>query len=227
MGMAKLQIKLDGQLLRECALTRGRITIGRRKHCDIQLEHPTVSGDHAVIERSGRHVYLEDRDSTNGTRLNGKRIGKRQKLQSGDAIGIAPFTLHYLDDQAGAQPGFEHTLMMTEIGSGGGVVDTRPVVTSAQPQVMTGCLRVLNGASAGREIWLGKPLTTLGKTGVEVACIERQPQGYTLRHVEGVRSPRVNSREIGQRAHDLVQGDLIDFMGVQMRFTLEQAAGGD
>ena len=51
--MAKLQITLDGELLDEYRLTRGRVTIGRRRNCDIVLDSPVVSGDHALIERIG------------------------------------------------------------------------------------------------------------------------------------------------------------------------------
>src|SRR5476649_1712754 len=125
--MAKLQVMLDGTVVEEIRLTRGRVTIGRRRNSDILLDSPAVSGDHALIERIGRDVYLEDRDSTNGTKLNGKPV-RRHKLRYGDKFSIARYTLHYCDDDAPAQPGFEHTLMMKEVRSGGGQVDTRPVV---------------------------------------------------------------------------------------------------
>lgn len=228
--MAKLQVILDGNVIQEFHLNRGRITIGRRKHSHIHLDNPAVSGDHAVIERIGRDVYLEDRDSTNGTRLNGKRVIKRQKLHFGDEIAVARYRLRYCDDDAPAQPGFERTLMMTEVRPGGGLVDTRPLLAekiaaeAGQPAVpVTGLLRVLSGPNAGRELWLKKPVTTLGKTGQEVAIITQTPEGYALRHAEGVRSPRVNGLEIGNRVHILMAGDLVEFIGVHMAFALESA----
>ncbi|MDR3411167.1 MAG: FHA domain-containing protein [Formivibrio sp.] len=222
--MAKLQVILDGSVVDEFRLTRGRITIGRRKNSDIFLDSPVVSGDHALIERIGRDVYLEDRDSTNGTKLNGKPV-RRQKLRFGDEIRIARYTLHYCDDDAPAQPGFEHTLMMKEVRSGGGRVDTRPVVDAPTavrnpPPVLgpLGVLSVLTGGNAGREITLIKSVTTLGKAGMQVAVVTRKQEGYFLSLVEGTQSPRVNGQEVGTQPRALQVGDQIEFMGVHMMF---------
>ncbi len=231
--MAKLQVILDGSVVDEFRLTRGRVTIGRRRYCDILLDSPAVSGDHALIERIGRDVYLEDRDSTNGTKLNGRPV-RRQVLRFGDEIGVAPYILRYCDDDAPAQPGFEHTLMMTEVRSGGGRVDTRPVMNAPaagaprRPSVpgALGVLRILSGPNAGREMVLVKNMTTLGKAGMQVAVVTRRPEGYFLSHVEGAQSPCVNGQEIGARSHALREGDQIELMGVCMAFGLQAAPAG-
>lgn len=222
--MAKLQVILDGTIIDEFRLTRGRITLGRRKYSDILLDNPAVSGDHALIERIGRDVYLEDRASTNGTKLNGKPV-RRQMLRFGDEIGIAPYALRYCNDDAPAQPGFEHTLMMKEVRPGGGRVDTRPqseavsaLRNSVSRPAPLGVLHVLTGANAGRELKLVKALTTLGKTGTQVAVVTRGAQGYSLSHVEGAQYPKVNGRDIGTEPRALQPGDQIEFMGVSMIF---------
>lgn len=222
--MAKLQITLDGELLDEYRLTRGRVTIGRRRNCDIVLDSPVVSGDHALIERIGTDVYLEDRESTNGTRLNGKPA-RRHKLRIGDEIAIGRYRLRYCDDAASVQPSFEHTLMMTEVRSGGGQVDTRPPLADPQPAARrihpaAGVLRILTGAQAGHELTLAKNITTLGKPGLQVASISRRPQGYYLSHIEGAQRPRINDVEIGAAPHKLKDGDRIEFLGASMRFSL-------
>ena len=228
--MAKLLVILNGAMVQEVRLTRGRITVGRRRNCDIVLDNPAVSGDHALVERIGRDVYLEDRDSTNGTYLNGKRV-RRQMLRFGDEIRVARYTLRYCDDDAPAQPGFEHTLMMTETAFGGGCVDTRPAVEDksappTRPAVaeLSGVLRILSGPQVGRDVVLSKPVTTLGKSGVQVAIITRRAEGFFLSHQEGARSPRVNGREIGAGTHALAHGDHVDFMGVHMIFALDSFA---
>lgn len=222
--MAKLQVILDGAVIDEFRLTRGRITIGRRRYSDILLDNPAVSGDHALIERIGRDVYLEDRDSTNGTKLNGKPV-RRQVLRFGDEIGIAHYALRYCNDDAPAQPGFEHTLMMKEIRPGGGRVDTRPQAEAAgasrNPASILGplgVLHVLTGSNAGRQLKLVKNLTTLGKAGTQVAVVTRRAEGYFLSHVEGAQCPKVNGREIGAKPCALQAGDQIEFMGVSMIF---------
>ncbi len=229
--MAKLQLILDGHVVDEFRLARGRVSIGRRRNSDILLDSPAVSGDHALIERIGRDVYLEDRDSTNGTQLNGKPV-RRQMLRFGDKIGVARYTLHYCDDDAPAQPGFEHTLMMTEVRPGGGQVDTRPVINAATVARSSsvlgplGILRVLSGPNTGREMTLVKNLTTLGKTGLAVAVVTRRADGYFLRHVEGVQSPRVNGQEIGARSRALQVGDQIEFLGMRMTFDHQADTAG-
>src|SRR5262249_61207370 len=48
-----------------------------------------------------------------------------------------------------------------------------------------GAIQLLSGGNAGKELELSKPLTTLGKPGVQVAVLTRRPQGYFITHVEG------------------------------------------
>ncbi|HEX6320435.1 MAG TPA: FHA domain-containing protein, partial [Burkholderiales bacterium] len=54
-----------------------------------------------------------------------------------------------------------------------------------------GAIQLLSGANAGKELELTKPLTTLGKPGVQVAVLTRRPQGYFITHVEGANRPMV------------------------------------
>ncbi|HEU5319514.1 MAG TPA: FHA domain-containing protein, partial [Methylomirabilota bacterium] len=48
-----------------------------------------------------------------------------------------------------------------------------------------GAIQLLSGGNAGKELELTKPLTTLGKPGVQVAVLTRRPAGYFITHVEG------------------------------------------
>jgi ABC transport system ATP-binding/permease protein len=73
-----------------------QITIGR-DGCDITLDNPQVSRQHAVIERAdGRHV-LRDIGAANGTFVNGQRISQHT-LAPGDVIQIGAFKLVYDGD---------------------------------------------------------------------------------------------------------------------------------
>lgn len=63
------------------------ITIGRLPECNIQLHDPNVSRHHAEIRPSGDGYALVDLGSTNGSRVNGLRIGQ-QVLEDGDEILI-------------------------------------------------------------------------------------------------------------------------------------------
>lgn len=48
--------------------------VGRSEGCDLRLEHPTVSGEHAVITWDADAWHLRDLGSTNGTRLDGRAV---------------------------------------------------------------------------------------------------------------------------------------------------------
>jgi pSer/pThr/pTyr-binding forkhead associated (FHA) protein len=84
-----------------------------------------------------------------------------------------------------------------------------------------GAIQLLSGANAGRELELTKPLTTLGKPGVQVAVLTRRPQGYFITHVEGANRPMVNGQQIGPAPHALKDHDVIELAGVKMEFFLK------
>lgn len=69
----------------EVALDRDRLVIGRGRKADLALAEATISRAHAAIGFDGRGFFVEDLGSTNGTRVNGARIGK-QALKCDDEI---------------------------------------------------------------------------------------------------------------------------------------------
>jgi hypothetical protein len=91
---------------------------------------------------------------------------------------------------------------------------------AAAPALPLGAIQVLNGSNAGKTLDLVKPLTTLGKPGVQVAVIARRPHGYFLTHVEGARQPTVNGAAINPQAHELKDHDVVELAGVKMEFFL-------
>ncbi len=93
-----------------------------------------------------------------------------------------------------------------------------PPPRTAQP---LGAIQLISGASAGKELELTKPLTTLGKPGVQVAVLTRRPQGYFITHVEGAAQPSVNGKSIGTAPHALKDHDLIELAGVKMEFFIK------
>ncbi len=92
------------------------------------------------------------------------------------------------------------------------------VATSAAISSPNGRIEVLNGSNIGRELLLNKALTTLGKSGVQVAVITRRPHGYFVTHVEGKSLPIVNGQSIGLQAHHLNDQDIIELASVKMKF---------
>ena len=63
-------------------------TVGRGEGVDIVLTDPSVSRLHAELVRRGAYVYVTDLGlSTNGTRVNGRPIGRRV-LAEGDVVSF-------------------------------------------------------------------------------------------------------------------------------------------
>jgi pSer/pThr/pTyr-binding forkhead associated (FHA) protein len=97
-----------------------------------------------------------------------------------------------------------------------------PAAPAAKPGGQPlGAIQLLSGANAGKELELTKPLTTLGKPGVQVAVLTRRPTGYFITHVEGANRPEVNGQQIGAAPHALKDHDVIELAGIKMEFFLK------
>lgn len=64
-----------------------RLTIGRDPACAVPIPDPQVSWEHAIVTGAGGVFTLEDRNSRNGTWVNGKRI-RKATLAGGDTFVI-------------------------------------------------------------------------------------------------------------------------------------------
>lgn len=246
--MAKLILSLDNAHISEYPLNKARTSIGRRPANDIHLDNLAVSGDHAVIVKTGNDFYVEDLESTNGTLVNDEPT-KKHLLQNGDVIEFGKFQLKYVNDATSGNasiestaPAFEKTMMIrpsaarssktkpiaaseAQSSEKASVINPTPAVASAAPSAnnsgeAVGRIQVLNGTSSGRELVLNKALTTLGKTGVQVAVITKRPHGYFITHVEGQVLPIVNGTSAGMQAFALNDHDVIELAGVKMEFYL-------
>jgi pSer/pThr/pTyr-binding forkhead associated (FHA) protein len=112
--MAKLIFILDGNVIKEYALDKDRIAIGRRPSNDVHIDNLAVSGEHAEIITTEQETYIQDLNSTNGTLVNNKPI-KKHVLQPGDVIGLGKYELKFVKDVAGIMPqsdGFADTVLV-------------------------------------------------------------------------------------------------------------------
>jgi hypothetical protein len=96
-----------------------------------------------------------------------------------------------------------------------------PAPGAAAVPIRRAMLKLLSGGNAGKELELTKPLTTLGKPGVQVAVVTRRPQGFFITHVEGAKMPTVNGRAIELQAHALNDHDIIELAGVKVEFSFK------
>ncbi len=83
--MPTLTIQSDVLPTKEYELTKPEITVGRIEGNDIQIEHGSVSGHHAVLIKQGGDYLVRDNNSTNGTSVNGTKVSEHL-LKSGDVV---------------------------------------------------------------------------------------------------------------------------------------------
>ncbi len=68
-------------------------TLGRAPTNTVVLDDTFCSQEHALVMRRDGQWWLEDRGSSNGTRLNGEPVREPVVLSSGDVIGVGRLEL--------------------------------------------------------------------------------------------------------------------------------------
>jgi hypothetical protein len=63
-------------------------TLGRSRECEIVIDDPNVSRQHAELRPRGGAWVLSDLDSTNGTRVNGRTVSGPEVVRPGDEIEV-------------------------------------------------------------------------------------------------------------------------------------------
>jgi hypothetical protein len=69
-------------------LPEGEFVIGRAANCQLSLDDPLVSRNHATLSVTTDNVVVADLGSRNGVRVNGDRIDGKRTLIHGDQISI-------------------------------------------------------------------------------------------------------------------------------------------
>lgn len=82
-------------------LDRNRMVIGRQESCDIVLNVPAVSREHAVIHTVQGKFYLEDLKSRNKTYVNNQEVNGKILLKDNDRIKICDNLMAF---QEGSKP---------------------------------------------------------------------------------------------------------------------------
>jgi hypothetical protein len=78
-------LRIDG---RTSVVGSSGAVLGRSREADVQIDDPNVSRKHAELRPSGASWTVRDLGSTNGVKVNGRRIQGAQSLRDGDTITI-------------------------------------------------------------------------------------------------------------------------------------------
>ena len=230
--MAKLLLKFNAAVIKEIAIQKDVLTVGRKPENDIVIDNPAVSGHHCKIVRQAGAYFLEDLDSTNGTYVNEKRVMKAG-LRDNDVIGLAKHALVFLEEKPVVEAGDKTMVLPAREPDHA----AKAAPSGSQPKEKVGGLRMLKGVVGQMEYELKGLSTYIGKSdrvqipikgsglfgsAPEVAAsIHRKPEGYVLVAVkEGY--PVVNGASVSGQV-SLNDGDLIDCGATTMQFYLKDA----
>ncbi len=95
--------------------------------------------------------------------------------------------------------------------------------TAAPIKTAGAVIEIQNGAKSGQILPIDKPVTTLGRPGIQIAAIMRKPDGYFLMHIESddsVDMPTLNQDTIGDEPVMLQSGDRLNVAGIDVEFML-------
>ncbi len=134
-------------------------------------------------------------------------------VQHASDVAAEPHPLDGLDEPLGEQSA--HTIAN----------DASIAEAEAAPMVKTAgaVIEIQNGAKSGQVLPIDKPVTTLGRPGIQIAAIMRKPDGYFLMHIESddsVDMPTLNRDTIGDDPVQLHSGDRLNVAGIDVEFML-------
>ncbi|MBX2835766.1 MAG: FHA domain-containing protein [Gammaproteobacteria bacterium] len=102
--------------------------------------------------------------------------------------------------------------------------DSAPSIELDAPSVKhAAVIEIKNGAKSGQILPIDKPVTTLGRPGIQIAAIMRKPDGYFVMHIESddsVSRPTLNNDAIGDEPVLLHSGDELNVAGINVEFML-------
>ena len=230
--MIALTLQLDGKSKeRHKFKNKKQVTIGRRPDNDLSIDNLGVSGQHAKIELLKGGYFVTDLGSTNGTLVNGRRIGS-QWLRDGDVITVGKYDLIFEEQEDTISEkilhGTDKTVIMDTDSFQAMAAADRGTHSSAINQNQNGALSFLSGGKG--QIVLNKNFIKIGKdsqsdvfvrgffVGKLEATISKRPDGYYLCSAEGKSKTKVNKKKI-KGAVLLQDKDVIKIGSSKLEFT--------
>jgi pSer/pThr/pTyr-binding forkhead associated (FHA) protein len=205
------------------------VELGKYKLKFVGDAAPTASGEKADFEKTmvlrpsqmkaAAEQAKAGSGSASGSALGGAQAAVAQRAAAVQQAGATATAAGIADKDAATKP--VTPLPAAASAPAASPVAPAPAAPAGKPGQPLGAIQLLSGANAGKELELTKPLTTLGKPGVQVAVLTRRPAGYFITHVEGANRPTVNGQAIGAAPHSLKDHDVIELAGVKMEFFLK------
>ncbi|MDP6450954.1 MAG: FHA domain-containing protein, partial [Lentisphaeria bacterium] len=151
------------------------VILGRSLDNDLMLSHSAVSRRHARIFAVGFVIYVEDLESTHGTKVNGETCSKRA-LNNNDIISVGPVSMKIACEQAAPNPEATNVIYVQPTGAPSihdiSVHDTEKAV--ADHDISARLEAVLQiGLTLQGEREIGPLLQRIGETLINTLAVER------------------------------------------------------
>ncbi len=200
---------LSGAPAARVELPEGESLIGRESQSRLLLDNNNVSRRHALITRQDERVWVEDLNSTRGTKLNGHVVRSKTQLVPGDELNVGGILIHF-------------AIRFEAAGYAKPIADELPLAVSARHKLLdqarvTAAVVPLNkgrltlGRDRDRDIVLSNMLISR-----KHALIEHQHDKYYLSDTQSLIGTFVNGRSIIRTV--LEPGDRIQLGPYLFRF---------
>jgi len=141
----------------EHPLKNPSMTIGRAVECDIVIVSKSISREHARLRRDGRHWFVDDLGSTNGSFRNNERVVGSLDLRDGDSLKVGDVTFVFHDPDTTTR---ENPVPDLEVDTAAGVVrvNRKPVNLSPKEFALLAYLyerrgQVCSKDDIGQSVW--------------------------------------------------------------------------
>lgn len=140
-------------------------TIIGRRDADINIEHPSVSARHAVLDVQDGKLILTDSGSRNGTHVNGFPIAKPTVVKTGDEItfGAVPYTLEFTVARPAVTP------TGAAVHDPNALTQQLPIAPKVLPLIdQRAVILVVSLHGKQRQYHLDKRITTVGRVDCDI-----------------------------------------------------------
>lgn len=161
---AVLLVTKDKKQVAKVAVAGSVFVIGRAPDCNLPLDEPLASRQHAELILEKDSYWVSDRGSRNGTFVNGEKIAARYELKDGDEIGIGSTRLKFVWDKSRQDSeDADDKTRAASLGASDQKSPGQPVLEKKEPGNLQVKVRVTDGPLQGGVFRDWKSPLTIGR----------------------------------------------------------------